>query len=417
MSKIKTLRDQQAAKAVEARSILTENPDGMSAEVEARFDAIMADHDGLQKRIDAEQKVIDAESRIAARIAEGAERHNRSDGEEADTQANYRSALDRYMRFGLDGLSTEQRQTLRGGYQAPDESRAQSVSGGSPAGIYGGYVVAPEFDRTLERAMLAFGGADVGARRIVTATGAALTMPNSDDTGNSGAILGENQPVTETDIVFTQTTLNAFKYTSKLIRVSWELLQDSAIDVESFVAEIAGERIGRVTNNHFTVGNGTTQPQGYITGGTSGVTAAGTTGVSLAELINLEHSVGRAYRDQGIYKFNDNTLKALRKMLDADGRPLWQPSLTAGVPTTFNGRSYVINDDMADMAAAAKPIAFGDFSRFMVRQVKGYTLVRLDERYADLGQVGFLVFARFDSGVRDAGKAPIKYITMKSASP
>lgn len=405
---IKELREKYGNLVTEARKLMEGG--NLNEEAEARFDALMADADKVQKHIEREEKVVEAEARAASRIAEAAELSGRSDDEERNSAENYAKAFRAMLTSRSVGdLSPEYRSVL--------ESRAQSVSGGSPAGIYGGYLVPEEFDRNLEKAMLAFGGMLESGKRIVTATGADLIMPNTNDTGNSGAILGENQPVTEQDVVFTQTTLGSHTYTSKLIRVSWALAQDSAIDLDSLIGELAGERIGRVLNSHFTTGNGTTQPQGVVTGATSGVTAAGTTGVSLAELIDLEHSVGRAYRSNGKYMFNDATLKALRKMLDADGRPLWQPSLTSGVPTTFNGREYVINDDVASMAAAAKPILFGDFSHFLIRQVKGYTLVPLRERYADQLQTGYFVFARFDSKLRNAGQNPIKFITMKSASP
>jgi HK97 family phage major capsid protein len=319
----------------------------------------------------------------------------------------------------MESLNDEQRSVLRTGFVSPDsaEARAQSVTGGSPVGIYGGYTVAPEFLRELEKAMKFYGGVMDNARVITTGTGADMPMPNVDDTGNVGAILGENQPVTEQDSTFTQTTLHAWKYTSKLIRFSWELLQDSAFNIEGELAELAGIRLGRILNTHFTTGTGSGQPQGIVAGATLGFTGAGSQTLTYDDFVDLEHSVDRAYRANGAYMFNDTTLKIIRKLKDSQGHPLWQPSLQAGVPDNFNGKRYVINNDMASPASAAKSVLFGDLSRYIVRKVKDYTAVRLTERYADLGQVGFLIWCRYDGRLRDAGQHPVKYLANKTGSP
>ncbi len=429
--KIKKLREQHAAKVAEARAILdsTETDPAKIKEGEARFDAIMADADKIEAQAKRELAVVEAEQRTAANFDKSAQLHNErskiNGGEKVTPEELEQRAKDyhetqlRFLRFGMEYLTDEQRSLLRTGFVSPDsaEARAQSVSGGSPVGIYGGYTVAPEFLRELEKAMKAYGGVMENSRVITTATGADLPMPNTDDTGNVGALLGENQPIGEGDATFTQTTLHAFKYTSKLVRFSWELLQDSAFDIEGELADLCGTRLGRILNTHFTTGTGSGQPQGIITGATAGITGAGSATVTYDDLVDLEHSVGRAYRENGAYMFNDGTLKVIRKLKDSQGHPLWQPSLTSGVPALFNGRKYVINDDMANLGIGNKPILFGDLSKYYVRKVKDYTIVRLVERYAELGQVGFFIWCRYDGRVRDAGQHPLKYLTNKAASP
>mgnify|MGYP000091254042 CR=1 FL=1 len=272
--------------------------------------------------------------------------------------------------------------------------------------------------RELERAMLQFDSVQSEARVLTTATGATLTAPFGDDTSNTGAILGENTEISDSDTTFSQWSIGSYLYTSKLIKISWNLLQDSAFDIQAYIAEIAGERVGRILNTHFTTGTGSAQPQGVVTGSTAGATATGSSVIGYDDLINLEHSVPRAYRTNAAkFMFNDATLKALRKLKDADGRPIWQPSLQTGVAPSLNGRQYVINDDMASPAAAAKAVLFGDFKHYIVRKVKGFTLVRLNERYAERLQTGFFVYARFDGKVKDAGKGPIRHLVMKATSP
>ena len=110
--------------------------------------------------------------------------------------------------------------------------------------------------------------------------------------------------------------------------------------------------------------------------------------------------------------FNDLTFKNIRKLVDGDGRPLWAPGLIGGAPDTISGWNYTINQDMAAMTTGLKPIAFGAMKKFKIRKVKGFTLLRLVERYADDHQIGYLAFTRMDSKVLDAGTDPIKYITM-----
>lgn len=411
---LKKLREQHAKLVTEARGIL----DGgdLNSDKEQQFDALMADADKLSERIEREQKLTDAERRKAAEIAEVADRTDRSKHEIEDSEENYQRAFRDYLRHGMEGVGEDYRGLFMARKNQVD-TRAQSVTGGSPVGLYGGYTVAEGFFNELESAMKAFGGMLNVARTITTSTGADLPMPTSDDTSNKGAILGENKPITEQDVMFSQTVLGAHKYTSKLIRVPYELLQDSAFNMESFIAERAGERLGRILNEHFTTGNGTTQPEGVVTGASLGVTGSGTSGITYNDLIDLEHSVDPAYRNNARFMFNDSTLKVLRKLKDSEGRPLWQPSLLQGVASTLNGRPYEVNQDMADIGLSAKSILFGDFSHYFVRRVRDFTLVRLNERYADNLQVGFFVYCRFDGKLKDAGQAPIKYLQHGAASP
>ena len=151
---------------------------------------------------------------------------------------------------------------------------------------------------------------------------------------------------------------------------------------------------------------------------TAGNTTQGTTGETTSciynDLVNTLHLVDPAYRSRPSCKwmFADATLKVLRKLVDGNSRPLWQPGLTAGFgtvfPETILDKPYVINQDMPVMAASAYSILFGDLSCFKVRRVAGgVTLMRLTERYADYLQVGFLGFMRFDSNLIDAGTHPI----------
>ena len=226
-----------------------------------------------------------------------------------------------------------------------------------------------------------------------------------------GAILAENTAASEQDIAFNQITLDAYTYTSKIVRVSYQLLQDSAVDIEDFVGRKMGERVARILNQHFTTGTGTNQPRGIVTAAASGkVGASGqTTSITYDDIVDLVHAVDPAYRGRARFMLSDSSVKALKKLKATDGSPLWVPGTALREPDTLLGYGYTINQDMPSMAANAKSILFGDLSKYLIRNVKGFTLVRMAEKYAEFLQVGFMGFARYDGDLLDAGANPIKF--------
>lgn len=297
-------------------------------------------------------------------------------------------------------------------YRTAREVRALSV-GTTTAGGFG---VADYPMRPLEEARLEYGAMYSVATVIRTETGADMPFPMVNDTAQKGAILAENTQVAEQDIAFTQMVLQAFKYSSKLVRVSVELMQDASFDVGSFVGRALGTRIGRILNDHFTTGTGSGQPNGVLTAATAGVTAAAAAAISFVDLIKLVHSVDPAYRANSRFMFHDNVLSAIQQLVDTTGRPLWQPAVGAGFQDgeadRIWGYPYTINQSMTStIATTNKTVLFGDFSYYYIRETRDVTLLRLEERYADFHQVGFIAFSRHDGDLLNAGTNPIKYLT------
>jgi HK97 family phage major capsid protein len=287
----------------------------------------------------------------------------------------------------------------------------------SPDG--GGHFTIPdEGMRALEVAMLRFGGMRQVATVIRTGTGAELPIPTVDDTGNSGALLAEATEHTELDVTFEQLVLNAFKYTSRRVMTSVEYLQDNAINATETIGRLLGERIGRITNTHFTTGDASAKPNGIVTAATSSsITTAGAATITYDNIIDLKHSVDPDYRVGARFMFNDTTLKILKKIKvaqfsgDTAGYPLWRPGFTTGEPDTIDGDPYTINQQVSS-GTGTKAILYGLLSKYIIRDVRDITLVRLDERYAELGQVAFFAFSRHDGDLLDAGTNPVKYLTM-----
>lgn len=341
-----------------------------------------------------------------------------------------RQALRSWLRSGGQALNEQQRTALRYGQQISeqipsggdainlaamanqDEARALAAGTGSD----GGFTVAQAFGGSLNEAMLAYGGMRQLATVITTGTGASMPFPTVNDTTNVGEIITENLQHNAGDMSFGAVTLDAMLYSSKIVRVSQQLLQDSFFNVESLVGRLLGTRIGRITNTHFTVGDGSSKPKGVMAAAAVGKVAAAAAALTINEMLDLKHSVDPAYRAMAKWMFNDSTLKVLKQMTyggTADARPLWKPGIAQGEPDTIDGDPYQINQDVASIGASAKSVAYGDFSHYIIRDCRDVTVLRLTERYADYLQVGFLAFSRHDGDL--VNTAAVKTLAQASA--
>lgn len=294
------------------------------------------------------------------------------------------------------------------------EARAQTVTTTG-----GGYTIPDETMQAIEKALLWYGPMREVARIVRTATGADMPWPTVNDTNQVGAILDINTQVANQDVAFNQLVLKAFKYSSKQVLVPIELMQDSATDIPSLLGDLLGERIGRIQNTHFTTGAGTTLPFGIVIQAAAGPAPTGTVaaGFTYPNIVDLEHSVDVSYRRQGAaFMMNDVVVARLKKLVDTAGRPIWQPSMEAGMqqgaPSTLLGYPVYINNDMSTATTTgSRAILFGNLKKYLIREVLGIDLIRLDERYADFHQVAFLAIARADGNLLNAGTNPVKYMS------
>ena len=320
-------------------------------------------------------------------------------------------ALLRSEQPGMIDLSQEQRKILRS-HWVSEEVRAQ----GTVPKSSGGYLIPTTLAARIIETMKAYGGIRQFATVMNTSAGETINWPTNDDTGNEGELVAEHAQVDETELEFGQKELGAFKYSSKVVRVSIELLQDSAFALDSFITRKFGQRLGRITARHYATGTGTAQPQGLLPAATVGYTSDSQTDIGYVDLLRLKHSVDPAYRNMGgcRWVFNDSVLLQFKEMLDDNGRPLWKPSMADGTPALIDGDPYVIDQGCPDAAAGTVPMAYGDLSEFIIRDVLGFTLHRMVEKYIDYGQIGFLAFMRTDSDLMDA--EAVKTLEMASAA-
>lgn len=370
---------------------------GLTAEENEQFERMFADAEALRKTIEASTRL----SAVRAEIEAFVEERDRA-AAAGDPEALYHRAFMEYIRRGSAGLSPENRSLL--------EARAQSAFTGN----LGGYTVPQGFYAKVVSALKAFGGVREAATILATDSGNPLPIPTNNDTGNKGRLLSENTAVTTTDLAFGQKVLGAYKYSSDQILVPIELFDDTGVDLETFIADALAVRLGRILNEHFTVGTGTNQPQGVVTGSALGKLGANgqTTSVTYDDLVDLVHSVDRAYRKNGKFMMADSTWKAVLKLKDSSGRPLVYPN-TSGIGAqaaeALLGFPVIINNDVPAMSASAKSILFGDFTNYWIRDVKNPVVVRFNERYMDNGQIGFVMFSRHDGQLINAGTDPIKH--------
>lgn len=416
--RIRELRERMLALATRMRELsdTAEAADrGLTSEEETERLRMVAEYDELEARLArAEEDLAREEELRSVPTLDGPPIPRGDDGDDdspPDADARYAAAFERYVRYGLADLEREDRRMLLTGI-APLAPNVRSMLPAAAqralsavSGPGGGFTVPQGFlDRFTERRVAIGGMRAAGASVIQTDDGADLPWPTVDDSASEGEILGENQAVGSGDVAFGQRTLRAHMYTSKLILVPLQLLMDEQVDLEGRIAGWAARRIARIQNRHFTTGSGTGQPQGAITAGTVGKTGASGNVATFtwADLVDLEHAIDPGYREGARYMMSDQALRAIKVVLDGTGRPIWQPSTREGEPSQINGYGYVINYNMASPAANAKSLAFGNWEEaYGIRDVRGVTLIRLDERYMDNLQVGFFAFARSDGGVID----------------
>ncbi|MDR3427949.1 phage major capsid protein [Silvimonas sp.] len=320
-------------------------------------------------------------------------------------------AMRAYFAGGIANLDQESIARMQS-RQSSDVRNAMSTT----TGTEGGYTVAPEYYGQLSQAMKAFGGVRNVATVLQTASGATMNFPTADARSEIGEIVGQNGPVSAGDTTFGNATLDVFKYSSKKIAVPFELIQDSMFDIESYVRALLAMRLGRITALHQAVGTGVGQPKGIATAVSIGrVGATGqTASVIYDDLVELEHSVDPIYRANAQYMLHDQSLKAIRKIKDNQGRPIFVPGYEqgnpGGAPDRLMGRPIQICQELPVMAANAKSILFGDFSKYFVREVMDLTVFRMaDSNFVLNGQIGFVGFNRQGGNLIDVGGAVQAY--------
>lgn len=382
MEFIKRLREQRANAWEQAKGILdaaaAESRD-LTAEEDAAFAKANADIDAIDQRVkaleEAEQRSADADAAFAALESRTPTRPSPKPADEL------RAFLRGESRSFVAKPTVEE---LR------DLTKGSATAGGNtvPTSFYG----------------------QLWAHLIETATVAGISTVLNTDSGenievpvttshSSGALVTEGAAISESDPAFAKRTLGAYKY-GALIQVSRELVDDTGVDLEGYLAMQAGRAVGNALGAHLATGTGSSQPAGVVTGSSLGVTgSASVSGAFSADnLIDVYYSVIEPYRRSPKcgWLMRDATVGAARKLKGSDNNYLWQPGLQVGAPDMLLGKPVYADPNIAAVALSAKSVIFGDFAAYFTRIAGGVRFERSDEYAFNADLVTFRAVVRGD---------------------
>lgn len=380
--------EQMRASAQNASAAKAANDLTRAAEHDAAFDKAEAEERELAKDITRLQRLEALEKEQVGKHLEDLDKRDQKPG--GSRESEYRDAFQAWFR--QKDLSPEQRAAL-----AEMRGTSTQVVGTT---TLGGYLVPTGYLAQLEVALKSYSGIFAAADIFRTEAGNPLLIPTEDDTATSAVAIAEAASFTVQDLTYGQIQMDAYKYGS-VLKVSYELLQDAAFNIDAEMTRAFGPRFGRAINTTCTTGSGSSTINGVVTASTLGKTAASATAITFAEIMDLLHSVDPAYRDMPNTGFmmNDAILLAIKKLQlgSGDATPLWLPSVREGEPDTILGKRYWINQAMdSALTAAKKVMLFGDFSKYRIRMVQDLTVVRLNELYSANGLVGYQGWMRWD---------------------
>lgn len=376
----------------------------LKTEIRAKADELFTKMDTLRDEI-AE---LERDERFDQRLAEERDWHARR----ASRRREPRIDPQRRARMGSQGLPVHPGIQLRGSddyeeafwaalrmgiLKVQEDHRARLTSAEIRAlqvgtDSEGGYLVPTEFERMLVEILEELNIMRTVATTITT--GASREIPIEAGHGTASWI-AEEGAYGESDESFAQKVMDAWKV-GRLIKISEELLMDSAFPMAPYLARRLAESIAIAEEAAFVAGDGTAKPEGVVPNATVGVTAASATAVAADEIINMYHEPKRRYRARSSWLMADSTALAIRKLKDGDNQYLWQPGLQAGQPDRLLGRPVVISDNVPAIATGNRSIAFGDMSYYWIGDREQTVIRRLDELYAANGQVGFRGHRRVD---------------------
>jgi HK97 family phage major capsid protein len=416
--KIAAVKEQRASAIEKMRGIVEEaetradEPGVLSAEQQQEFDRLKSEAESLARRASNMEQVAGVEVRgkreitpagASTEVREAAIKSfsdyvARSNGRSIDDitgSDEYRENFYAWMAGDLPSGSQFVPDEIRNEYRALSKASAG-------AGLN---LVPTEFRNTLIDALREFGVMRQLATVISTDNGDTIQIPSTTSHGVS-TWTAENAGITESDEAFGQLSLSAYA-NSRAMKISWQLLTDSAFDLESYTRQQFGLSTGVLENTAYVAGDGSSKPTGITTqttagvtlaNGTSGVTGFSTSGAATGAdaLIQLKYSVLAPYRRNASWLVNDTTVAKVAQLKDTTNQYIWQPGLTAGAPDTLLGAPLYTDPDVPAMGASAKSVLYGDFSWYWIRDVNQVAIQRLNELFAMNGQVGFLVFHRTD---------------------
>ena len=275
----------------------------------------------------------------------------------AEIEAPRQKAFNAYVRSGEDD-------GLRG---LELEGKAMSTAVNSD----GGYLVDPVTSETVKSVL----NATASIRSIATVVNVEASsydvLVDHGEMGTGWAI--ETGAVTETSTPMIDRISIPLHELSALPKASQRLLDDSAFDIEAWLADRIADKFATAEAEAFVRGDGNNKPTGFLrkpivldedaVWGELGIVATGINSEVTAEsIVDVVYALGAEYRANATFVMNSKIAGRVRKLKDADGRFLWADGLAAGQPATLLGYPVLIAEDMPDADIGSNSIAFGDFA-------------------------------------------------------
>ena len=393
--RLKKLIDQRNKLVHDMRAMIDANPTGLSKEQEEKYSALESDLDRLKAQIEREERLASLEASLnepaGAPLVPGTNGAKESDLGEKDVRA-YKEAFFDFVRNGPQGVSDTSRKLLA-------KFRASMEEG---TGSKGGYLVPTVIYDEIITGL----NAASWFRRLanVYSTSSTTEIPVDASIPSFGWI-GENGSYSETEPTLGQVVIGAYKV-GGVIRVSEELMEDSAFDLEAHLTRKITEGIETAEELGFISGDGNGKPTGITVSADTGVTAASSTAVTADEVIDFVYSLKARYRTDGVIVASSDFVKAVRKLKDGNGQYIWQPNYRAGEPDMLLGKPLYESEYMDGLESGKVPAVIADLRYYDIADRGGIYIQRLVEKYADVGQIGFRVRKRTDGKLtlKDAAK-------------
>lgn len=329
-----------------------------AAEVKAAMSGFLAEFSAFRSEI--KSKLQEQETRIAMLDRKSIALSRAPLARAADGETPHKKAFAAYLRCGDDGA-------LRG-LSVEEKTLSAAVAAD------GGYLVDPQTAAEIVGVLRSSASIRTIANVVSVESSAFDVLVDHTDTGAGWAT--ESGAVAETGTPQVDRISIPLHELSALPKASQRLLDDSAFDVEGWLAQRIADKFSRAEASAFVNGDGIDKPTGFLSypkvdtdvwaWGSLGYVPTGAAGDFSASdpadaIVDLVYSLGARYRANASFVMNSKTAGAVRKMKDADGRFLWSDGLAAGEPARLMGYPVLIAEDMPDIAANSFAIAYGDF--------------------------------------------------------
>lgn len=366
----------------------------LNAEETQTYARLNAELDGLTKRAEQVQQLVEDERALAGTLDKLGVPEQR-DGDAGDT-----TTMDEIRKWITGENGARNLDIAAGKRMGANEFRTLSkLSAGAGANT----VKTSFYERLVAHMIEVSAVLQAGPTVLQTSTGEQIQVPKT-TAHSTASLVAEAGTISTSEPTFGQVPLDAYKY-AHLMKISSELLTDTSVDLEGYLAMQGGRAVGNALGAALVTGTGSSQPNGVATAASTGVTGATSVAGAFTfdNLMDLFYSVIAPYRSSPScgWLVKDSTMAAIRKLKDTTGQYLWQPALTADTPDILIGKPIRTDPNVAAPALSAKSVLFGDFSQYFVRLVGGVRFERSNDFAFDSDVVTFRCIIRGDGDLVD----------------